>query len=304
MPPIIATRTLALIAETMHRDQGSSFRRELGKAVLECPDAYREDDEAFRSHLGASVIGRECARELWYGFHWGLEKKHEGRLLRLFNRGHLEEARFIALLRMIGFEMWQTDANGNQFRISDHGGHFGGSMDGVGRGCPDLPEGEVFVTEFKTHGDKSFQKLLSDGVLTAKWEHYVQMQLYMGKNGINWALYLAVNKNDDELYAELVPFDSGTFQRYLDRGALIVMATEPPPKINQSPGWFKCKFCDYRELCHLDATPARNCRTCLNSRPAAEAAWECQYKGGMKLTKAEQLAGCKAYTVNPAIKGV
>ena len=297
---IIATQTLALIEEKMVADQGASFRVELGKAVLDCPDAYRGQEDPFRKHLGASLIGRECARELWYSFHWCLAKKHAGRILRLFNRGHLEEARFIAILRSIGFEVWQTDGEGKQFRINDHNGHFGGSMDGVGRGCPDLPPAVPFVQEFKTHGDKSFQKLKAEGVLAAKWEHYVQMQIYMGKNGIEWGLYFAVNKNDDELHAEILPFDLSTYQRYLDRAGLIIMATEPPPKINESPGWFKCRFCDYRGICHLGEEVAINCRTCATSRPGLNGKWVCQVCE-CELEVEHQFKGCSGYTKHPTL---
>ena len=41
-------------------------------------------------------------------------------MLRLFNRGHIEEARFIAMLLTIGMPVYQQDAEGKQFRI-----HFG-----------------------------------------------------------------------------------------------------------------------------------------------------------------------------------
>lgn len=281
-------------------DQGASFRIELGKAVLDCPDAYRGHEDPFRKHLGASIIGRECAREVWYSFHWCKKKMFSGRMVRLFNRGHLEEARFIAILRAIGFEVWQTDGEGKQFKISDHNGHFGGSMDGVGRGCPDIPPGLPFVQEFKTHGDKSFQKLKAEGVMASKWEHYVQMQIYMGKNGLEWGLYFAVNKNDDELHAEVLRFDPAVYQRYLDRACLIIMANEPPPKINESPGWFKCRFCDMRGICHLGEPVEVNCRTCAFSNPALEGKWRCR-ANSIDLDGPQQLAGCSGYTKNPAL---
>ena len=44
-----------------------------------------------RTHLGASVIGRECGREVWLMFRWALDRSWGGRMLRLFARGKREE---------------------------------------------------------------------------------------------------------------------------------------------------------------------------------------------------------------------
>lgn len=209
----------------------------------------------------------------------------------------------MALLLMIGCQVWQLDPDGKQFRIGGHMGHFGGSLDGVAKGIPDLPPDTPVLTEFKTHGEKSFIKLQADGVMSAKWEHFIQMQLYMGKNSLTWALYCAVNKNTDEIHLELVRFDEQQYLRYLGRSAMIIEAVEPPPKINQSPGWFKCKFCDHRDLCHGEAMPARNCRTCTYLRPVDGAKWVCTLKFDTEeVSREKQRVGCDSYTVNMTFK--
>lgn len=59
-------------------------------------------DDGHRTHLGASLIGRECSRYLWYVFRWVKAAKFDGRMQRLFQRGHREEAQFIAMLEGIG----------------------------------------------------------------------------------------------------------------------------------------------------------------------------------------------------------
>jgi hypothetical protein len=43
-------------------------------------------DNGYRAHLGASLIGTECERAIWYSFRWATRARHTGRLLRL-NRG-------------------------------------------------------------------------------------------------------------------------------------------------------------------------------------------------------------------------
>lgn len=304
-----ALKTMCLIDQMIKEDQGAAFRGWLGKVLPHITDAYRTEGDGHRSHLGASQLGQECARAVWYNFRWHTKSNFDGRLLRLFNRGHLEEGRIIALLLMVGAEVWQQDSAGNQFGISWADGHAGGSGDGVARGIPDLPATLVFLLEFKTHGEKSFIELagkLADwrayvadgknftgkGVKEAKPEHYIQMQLYMRKMNLTTALYVAVSKNTDDLYMEIITLDTVVADQFLDRGERIVFLDTPPTRINESPGFFICKWCDHRPVCHLDANPDLNCRSCRASEPRANAKWNCRMHN-IELEKDKQLVGCK-----------
>lgn len=303
--PHLAIKTLAAIEAAIVADQGAKFRGFEGQVFPHMDDAYRsEAEDGFRAHLGASLLGGKCARALWYGFRWHTKANFGGRTLRLFNRGHLEEARFIAMLLTIGVQVYQQDVNGKQFRISDLGGHLGGSGDGVAIGVPDVPDGQPCLLEFKTHGDSSFQKLKKEGMRSAKFEHYVQMNTYMRKMGIAVGLYMAVNKNDDELYAEIVPLESALADEMLDRGRKVIMMREPPAKLSNSPGWFDCKWCDHKPVCHLSHPPARNCRSCKHSYAYEDGTWRCNVPtqpdgsgADRVLDKAAQLAGCDQYEV-------
>lgn len=289
----LATKTIQAIEDACQADQGATYRMWLGRVIGHIGDAYRPENESHRSHLGASLLGGECGRAIWYGFHWATKKNFEGRIIRLFNRGHLEEARFIALLLTIGCQVYQQDENGKQYRISFADGHAGGSGDGVAIGVPDLAPGTACLTEFKTHSSKSFAQLKAEGVRAAKFEHYVQMQLYMKKMGLAVALYLAVNKDNDELYGEIVVLDNIIADRFIERGEKLVWMGLPPDKLNQSPGYYKCKMCDHRPVCHLKAVPDRNCRTCEYSSPTSDARWNCRIHG--EIGKTTQLKGCVDY---------
>lgn len=292
-----ATRTMQAIAAVMEADQGASFRLHEKDVMPTLDDAYRGADEGHRSHLGASLMGAACGRKLWYSFRWATKASFDGRTLRLFNRGHLEEGRFVAMLRMIGMKVEQYDHNGKQFRINDHGGHYGGSGDGVALGCPDLPADQWCGLEFKTHNDASFKKLVTDGVRDTKWEHFVQMQQYMRKFGLPVFLYGAVNKNNDEVWFELVELDSALADQVIERAGKIIWMHEPPQKLpNASAGWFECKFCDHRRVCHLNAEPDKNCRTCAYSEPrdGGDAVWWCRH-WDTSIPKPVQLVGCNNY---------
>lgn len=293
-----ATKTYNLINSLIEKDQGAKFRYWLGQVIPHVGDAYNPEEQTFRSHLGASMIGRECAREVWYGWRWAVKPKFEGRMIRLFNRGHLEEARFLAMLLMIGCQVYQQDANGKQYRISHAEGHFGGSGDGIVIGLPDLPEGTAALAEFKTHNAKSFAKLKEVGVREAKPEHYVQMNIYMHKFGLTCALYGAVNKDNDELHLELVMYDSAVCNEYLIRGENLVWMNDPPAKIGSSVGYWKCRMCNNKGVCHMGEKPAVNCRTCKYSSPIQGAEWNCSNPvcAGV-IPKEIQLTGCSHYEV-------
>lgn len=314
--------TLKAIDSALEKDQGARFRQLLQTVIPHIGDAYRGQEESFRSHMGASLIGGECARAIWYGWRWVTKPKFSGRILRLFNRGHLEEARFIALLLMIDVQVYQQDAEGKQYRISHAEGHFGGSGDGVGINIPDFQVGQPALLEFKTHGEKSFFELAGKnwkdyveflknpktkfakfegkGLREAKFEHYVQMQTYMRKMGLALGLYVAVNKNTDEIYMEIVVLDEATADQFLDRGLKLVLMPDPPDKMNESPGFWKCRFCDHRPVCHLGAEAEVNCRTCRYSQPVKDAQWICT-KYDQIISKELQLTGCQHYEKHPKI---
>jgi hypothetical protein len=170
------------------------------------------------------------------------------------------------------------------------------------------------VSEFKTHGEKSFLELAGKqdewraylegrstqftgkGVREAKFEHFVQMQTYMHEMGIPAALYCAVNKNTDDVYMEIVLLDSEFAQQFLNRGEQLVWMSQPPNKLNNSPGFYKCRFCDHKPVCHLKAMPDVNCRTCIYSEPRPGAEWACRLKDCI-IEKGVQLTGCTDYKV-------
>lgn len=307
MNAILALRTMALIDATIKADQGASFREWEGRVIPHLEDAFRGKDEGNRSHLGASLIGKECDRDLWYTFNWAMVAHFEARTLRLFNRGHLEEGRLIAMLLMIGCQVFQYESPGKQYRISDAGGHFGGSGDGVVIGIPDVDPGTPVLAEFKTHNDKSFKKMQVDGVKEAKPEHWAQMQVYMRKMGLGVALYCAVNKNDDDIYMELVPIDTMAGDFFLARANRIIPIREAPKKIAESTGDWRCKWCNHKPVCKLGAPPERNCRTCEHSIVDVEDGnWYCERPvqpigegAGIVLSKDMQRKGCDNYSKNP-----
>lgn len=299
----LAEKTRDAIDTAIYRDQGRTYRGFLREHILDVDDAYNSDEkDRFRGHFGVSMSGRECARELWYKWHWATPVAIPGKTLRLFNRGHLEEARFVAMFRTIGCEVYQAYEEGKQFQVSMFGGHYGSAIDGVVRGIPEMPD-EPLLAEMKTHGDKSFKKLagekdsqgnvvkLPQGLFVSKIEHYVQMQQYMGYFGLAFGIYCAVNKNTDELYFEIIEYDAEFAAQCVERSRRIIFAIEAPPRITENPQFWKCKFCDERRVCHYQAAPDFNCRSCAAARPRDDGTWYCHTHESV-IDKERQLTGC------------
>ncbi|WP_135470522.1 oxidoreductase [Crenalkalicoccus roseus] len=255
-------------------------------------------DAGWREHLGASLIGTECERALWYAFRWATRARHPGRLLRLFETGQREEARLVADLRRIGVTVLDTDPEtGRQWALRDETGHFGGSMDAVAIGFAEAPR-TWHVCEFKTHGARSFAELKRKGVAAAKPLHWAQMQAYMHLAGIERAFYLAVCKDTDELYQERVRRDPEAGARLLAKAARVIHAARPPARISDDPAWWECRLCEHHAACHAGAVPERHCRSCLHATPVEGGAWHCA-RHDTRPGRREQQAGCDAHLYIP-----
>lgn len=262
------------------------------------------DSEGQRGYLGASIIGRECDRQLWYTFRNAARPEFSGRLYRLFETGNLAEIRFVKELRAIGCEVHEVDpATGQQFEVVDLGGHFSGHMDGCAVGIPEAPK-TWHVLEFKTHNAKSFAKLEKEGVKKSKPEHYAQMMVYMGQTRMTRALYLAVNKDTDALYAERIRYDAGEFGAYMERAKRIITSIQPPPRITNRPDDWRCRFCDAKELCWGTGKaalplPCKGCRTCCHATPELDGdkRWTCAKFGD--LTQEDMVADCPYHLTLP-----
>jgi len=244
------------------------------------------DSEEERGYLGASSLGEECERALWYSFRGCVKRNFIGRLYRLFETGNLAEARFVSELRGIGCEVHEFDEDGKQFAITGIGGHFSGHMDGCALGIPEAPL-SWHVVEFKTHSSKNFAKLKKNGVETAFPKHFAQMMVYMGGTAMQRALYLAVNKDTDELYSERIRFDSQVYKRLMTKARRIIESIAAPPRLATRQDSFACKWCDAKDLCWSTGKvavpiPKVNCRTCCHSTPITameERTWACAKHG-------------------------
>jgi hypothetical protein len=251
--------------------------------------------------LRCSKIGEPCERSLFFDLRWTTPLTyHEGRVERLFQSGHLSESRMVSDLRSIGLTVFDHDEDtGKQFTVSFLGGHLQGSTDGVVLGVPETETaayGMALLLECKTHNQKSFDEWLRFGVAKSKPLHMAQMQSYMMGLELSKALYLATNKNNDQVEAEIVDYDPAHAQALVDKAERIITANSPPER-NES---FACRWCRHDPICHKGAWPRANCRTCLSFSFEPDGTWSCDLHK-KSLTVEEQRVGCKSHLFVPSL---
>ena len=300
--------SLKLLSETISKDIDAH-----------CVQKY---SDGHRSHLGASVIGKSCMRELWYGFRWVSYKVHSGQQYRLFQRGHFEEQRFTDHLVGIGCEVTCfdkillfhpesdcyfygekkdvidsieevegipsheaeaekrgifMDKGKRQIRIYGCHNHFAGSIDAKIK-LPErygIPEDVLFLGEYKTQGCQKFSKLQDDGVKINKYQHFCQQSIYGLKLGLKYAIYMSVNKNNDDLHIEVIELDRALGKELELKAEKIIFSQDLPPKITSASTYYECNYCDMKEVCWFNKPADVNCRSCKRAYAVENAEWKC-----------------------------
>jgi hypothetical protein len=238
----------------------------------------------------------------------------DGRMLRLFQTGHREEARILQELRDAGINVISHTPDGNQIHLQDpQCPHFSGSVDGVGYGfeyndIAEKIEGPVLI-EIKTMATAGFKRLQVNGVKKEKPEHYAQMQMYM-----HWtqntaapivdAKYLCTCKETDEMHEETVYYLKDDAELYTRKAHEIIKSPVPPDRIkNASEKSYNCRFCDYIDLCITKTKCAEvNCRTCAHSDPCHDSnVWNCNIDTTAYKTTEDQKTGCPNHIYNDTL---
>ncbi len=210
-------------------------------------DAYYVQKNVPRSRLGLSQIGEDCKRVLWYR-HRGLEPTQpDGRILRLFELGNILEDHIVHNLLMIGISVydWQEVVT-----FEDGDTILTGHTDGR---CINVPGAEKteHLLEIKTAGDKSFKALLKAGSYE-KWspKYSMQIQAYLLGLNLTRCLVVVYNKNTSDLYTERININKPMIAEKLVDVFNIIKSEEPPDRISNSPSWYQCRWCNFKEVCH------------------------------------------------------
>lgn len=237
-----------------------------------------EKDDRQRPYLGGSEIGHSCENYLFLKFRHTFKESFPGRLLRLFRRGDREEMVFLWLLAGIGCEVFERDEDGKQYSIQDWEGHFKGNLDGVAI-IPDKfwlegSKPHAVLLEFKTAASKKFGECVKQGVENWQPKYFAQQQVYCGYKELTGSLFCVVNKDNDELYFEYVPWKKAKFKRLVDKAGGIIQSRGPMQKTTEP--WKHCGYCAAAEVCLRGAPSLKHCRSCKWAVPGLAKSWECE----------------------------
>jgi hypothetical protein len=212
-----------------------------------------------RTYLGASRLGTACERALQYEVADAPVdpgRETDGRMLRIFARGHVIEDCMVAWLRDAGFDVRTRNDTGEQIGFAALDGRLQGHVDGVIVAGPDLGFGSGYpaLWENKCLGAKSWRELEKHRLAVAKPIYAAQVALYQAYLELHKhpALFTAVNADTMEIYAELVSFDAALAQRMSERAVKVITATEAGellPRGFSDSTHFECRMCPWQDRC-------------------------------------------------------
>ena len=216
-----------------------------------------------RDYLGASRLGVSCNRALQFEYTdtpKDEDQNFTGRILKIFQAGHVFEELMIKWLRLAGINLLTQKQNGNQFGFAVAGGKVKGHIDGVIIDAPeDLDFKFPMLWECKSLNDKSWKDVVKKGLAASKPIYAAQVAIYQAYmesqiEGIckNPALFTAINKDTAEIHFELIEFDQELAQKTSDKAVQILCATEAHellPRIATDSTHFECKFCSWQQRC-------------------------------------------------------
>lgn len=232
-------------------------------ALIDKALTKENEQQTPRDYLGASRLGVSCNRALQ--FEYTKTPKDEGqnftgKILRIFQAGHVFEDLAIKWLRDAGFELVTNKANGDQFGFSVADGKIKGHIDGVITNAPsNLKLKFPMLWECKSLNNKSWNDTVKKGLVISKPIYAAQIAIYQAymESSIpdiskNPALFTAINKDTAEIHFELIPFDKSLAQSLSDKAVKILTATEAGellPRISSDSSYFECRFCPWGERC-------------------------------------------------------
>ncbi len=220
--------------------------------------ADKANGETRRKYIGASSIGKPCARQLYYEYNGYERKPFPPEAVLRFEDGHRTEALTIERLQMVpDLELWTRDEAGNQIGFSDFDGQFKGHVDGIIRGISAAPK-NPHVLEIKCCAEKRYRefqnakaKFGSKGALKEfDKTYFAQAQVYCHYFKLDRHYLVVATAGGRDYDSCRTEYDREAAEYYIDRAKKLIDARSAPPRISDKPDFWLCRFCDFNEICH------------------------------------------------------
>jgi hypothetical protein len=206
-------------------------------------EIYQQNiQDAPRDYIGASSIGADCWRQIWYEFKGEKSTSVIPQTRRTWDIGRHLEGLVIEWLTKSGLEISTAPWSLQSSEISIFKGHIDALL---------IDKEKKVIVEIKTAKYSSFNNFVAKGLKLWSPQYYAQVQSYMGMSGIFSAYIVVLNKDNSDISDEKVEFDHVFYKTLEQKAKEISEAITPPPRINSSPFWYQCKMCKYHGVCHV-----------------------------------------------------
>jgi hypothetical protein len=220
-------------------------RDKISKKIEKHQEAIENDS---RDYIGASSIGSDCLRQIWYQFKGVKAQKVPTKFRRTWAIGKALEQVVHNWLVDVGIVVWRNYPE----LVHPTMPFFKGNVDGVWMKSRYKIHDQIpkAIIEIKTAKDASFKIFVKKGVKAWNPQYYAQVQAYMGLSGIHSTYILVLNKDNSDISDELVLFDPEFYKKLEEKAAFVYGANAEPPRIHGSALWYQCKMCKFNKVCH------------------------------------------------------
>jgi hypothetical protein len=205
--------------------------------------------EPKRKYLGASVVGQECERNVWYTYNGYPSAPIPAKGLYAIEDGHRTEDLIAERLRLVpGIKLWTVQDNGEQFGFSKFEDKMKGHIDGVIEGLLQSPK-TPHIWEHKAVNERKFNELtklkekFGEKNALREWDYvyYVQGQIYMGEFDLTRHYLTVSTPGGRDIISCRTEFDRTAYASIMAKAQRIIAAKEPPARISERKEHFKCK---------------------------------------------------------------
>jgi ribosomal protein S27E len=266
---------------------------------VEC-DAANVLPGRYSWRVKASQLAGDCLAAQWYAFRWVKKAPIPARIARIFSVGNTAEQRFVEGYRKAGWTVLDIDpakasSKFPQWNATDLLGHMSMYADAKAS-HPVHTGGALVLHEYKTMNKRDFGTLQSkQSIQAVKPEYYGQSVIYLHKFELPWSLLTVECKDTQEIYREIVLPNPDYALKLLAYGEMIASSRVRLSRVAENPTYFKCKGCDFKDICHHDAPVDFNCRSCTFSRAIEGGKFACDFWQATIPNEAAILAGCQHY---------
>lgn len=193
-----------------------------------------------RDYLGVSSIGDTCDRKLWRNKYQPIVEEYGYQQHDRFERGNWEEERILQHVKRCDF---RVEATQMPLEVGSLKGH----LDAIIR---DLSDNSLYVLEIKTMMQKYFKDWVKRGVQETHHTYWVQCQCYMGMTGIDTAILIVRNIDNEELQEEIITFNDKVYKAHLEKAKRIDKAKIAPMGMTAlKKKHYSCAWCKYEDEC-------------------------------------------------------